>query len=144
MMLIDVPAPADETPSERRPIWKVILTLGGLAAMSGLPVPAAEGTIIPFLDSLHVLIGDDQRPQPNPLRRRGDTRSHALPGCSLQSDLHLRVVLQIQEPRRGPVVTAAGCHHDQGRSVLHGRGEQHRVGPTTSASNCGEFEHRHV
>ncbi|MCU1231837.1 MAG: recombination and strand exchange inhibitor protein [Acidobacteria bacterium] len=29
-------------------------------AMSGLPVPAAEGTIIPFIDSLHVLIGDDQ------------------------------------------------------------------------------------
>jgi DNA mismatch repair protein MutS2 len=29
-------------------------------AMSGLPLPAAEGTIIPFVDSLHVLIGDDQ------------------------------------------------------------------------------------
>jgi DNA mismatch repair protein MutS2 len=29
-------------------------------AMSGLPVPAAEGTIVPFIDSLHVLIGDDQ------------------------------------------------------------------------------------
>src|SRR5690348_8053493 len=37
----DVPAPeaqvsADEPAPERRPIWKVILTLGGLAAMSGL------------------------------------------------------------------------------------------------------------
>jgi len=29
-------------------------------AMSGLPVPAADGTVIPFVDSLHVLIGDDQ------------------------------------------------------------------------------------
>jgi DNA mismatch repair protein MutS2 len=31
-----------------------------LMAMSGLPVAAADGTVIPFLDSLHVLIGDDQ------------------------------------------------------------------------------------
>jgi len=29
-------------------------------AMSGLPVPAAEGTVVPFIDSFHVLIGDDQ------------------------------------------------------------------------------------
>jgi DNA mismatch repair protein MutS2 len=29
-------------------------------AMSGLPVPAAEGTVVPVLDSFHVLIGDDQ------------------------------------------------------------------------------------
>lgn len=29
-------------------------------AMSGLPVPAAEGTVIPCVDGLHVLIGDDQ------------------------------------------------------------------------------------
>ncbi|HSP34102.1 MAG TPA: hypothetical protein VLU46_07305, partial [Thermoanaerobaculia bacterium] len=29
-------------------------------AMSGLPVPADDGTIIPVLDGLHVLIGDDQ------------------------------------------------------------------------------------
>jgi DNA mismatch repair protein MutS2 len=29
-------------------------------AMSGLPVPAAEGTIIPIVDDFHVLIGDDQ------------------------------------------------------------------------------------
>jgi len=29
-------------------------------AMSGLPVPAAEGTIIPIVDAFHVLIGDDQ------------------------------------------------------------------------------------
>jgi DNA mismatch repair protein MutS2 len=29
-------------------------------AMSGLPVPAAEGTVIPVVDGLHVLIGDDQ------------------------------------------------------------------------------------
>ena len=29
-------------------------------AMSGLPVPAAEGSVIPFADSVHVLIGDDQ------------------------------------------------------------------------------------
>jgi DNA mismatch repair protein MutS2 len=29
-------------------------------AMSGLPVPAAEGTNIPFADAIHVLIGDDQ------------------------------------------------------------------------------------
>lgn len=29
-------------------------------AMSGLPVPAADGTVIPFVDALHVLIGDDQ------------------------------------------------------------------------------------
>jgi DNA mismatch repair protein MutS2 len=29
-------------------------------AMSGLPVPAAEGTIIPVVDAFHVLIGDDQ------------------------------------------------------------------------------------
>lgn len=37
-------------------------TAGLLAAMamSGLPVPAAEGTIIPCVDALHVLIGDDQ------------------------------------------------------------------------------------
>lgn len=28
--------------------------------MSGLPVPAAEGTILPNVDALHVLIGDDQ------------------------------------------------------------------------------------
>src|SRR5687767_15397000 len=28
--------------------------------MSGLPVPAAEGTILPCADALHVLIGDDQ------------------------------------------------------------------------------------
>ncbi len=31
-----------------------------LMATSGLPVPAADGTVIPFVDSLHVLIGDDQ------------------------------------------------------------------------------------
>lgn len=31
-----------------------------LMATSGLPVPAADGSIIPFVDSLHVLIGDDQ------------------------------------------------------------------------------------
>jgi DNA mismatch repair protein MutS2 len=29
-------------------------------AMSGLPVPAAEGTTIPVVDEFHVLIGDDQ------------------------------------------------------------------------------------
>jgi DNA mismatch repair protein MutS2 len=29
-------------------------------AMSGLPVPAADGTVIPVVDELHVLIGDDQ------------------------------------------------------------------------------------
>jgi DNA mismatch repair protein MutS2 len=29
-------------------------------AMSGLPVPAAEGTNIPIVDAFHVLIGDDQ------------------------------------------------------------------------------------
>src|SRR5438477_749618 len=29
-------------------------------AMSGLPVPAADGTVIPCVDALHVLIGDDQ------------------------------------------------------------------------------------
>jgi DNA mismatch repair protein MutS2 len=29
-------------------------------AMSGLPVPAAEGTVIPIVDAFHVLIGDDQ------------------------------------------------------------------------------------
>lgn len=29
-------------------------------AMSGLPVPSAEGSIVPVVDSTHVLIGDDQ------------------------------------------------------------------------------------
>lgn len=29
-------------------------------AMSGLPVPAADGTVIPVVDALHVLVGDDQ------------------------------------------------------------------------------------
>ncbi|HEY0140626.1 MAG TPA: endonuclease MutS2 [Thermoanaerobaculia bacterium] len=29
-------------------------------AMSGLPVPAAEGSVLPVVDALHVLIGDDQ------------------------------------------------------------------------------------
>src|SRR4051794_422937 len=29
-------------------------------AMSGLPVPVAEGTVLPVVDALHVLIGDDQ------------------------------------------------------------------------------------
>ncbi|HEX3108317.1 MAG TPA: Smr/MutS family protein [Thermoanaerobaculia bacterium] len=29
-------------------------------AMSGLPVPAADGTTIPIIDALHVLIGDEQ------------------------------------------------------------------------------------
>ena len=29
-------------------------------AMSGLPVPAADGTVIPIVDAFHVLIGDDQ------------------------------------------------------------------------------------
>jgi DNA mismatch repair protein MutS2 len=29
-------------------------------AMSGLPLPAADGTVIPCVDALHVLIGDDQ------------------------------------------------------------------------------------
>jgi len=29
-------------------------------AMSGLPVPAAEGTVIPVADAIHVLVGDDQ------------------------------------------------------------------------------------
>ncbi len=29
-------------------------------AMSGLPVPASDGTVIPVVDALHVLIGDDQ------------------------------------------------------------------------------------
>jgi DNA mismatch repair protein MutS2 len=32
-------------------------------AMSGLPVPAADGTVIPIVDALHVLIGDDQSVQ---------------------------------------------------------------------------------
>jgi DNA mismatch repair protein MutS2 len=37
-------------------------TAGLLVAMgmSGLPVPASEGTILPNVDALHVLIGDDQ------------------------------------------------------------------------------------
>ena len=37
-------------------------TAGLLVAMgmSGLPIPAAEGTILPCVDALHVLIGDDQ------------------------------------------------------------------------------------
>jgi DNA mismatch repair protein MutS2 len=37
-------------------------TAGLLVAMgmSGLPVPAAEGTVLPVVDALHVLIGDDQ------------------------------------------------------------------------------------
>jgi DNA mismatch repair protein MutS2 len=34
----------------------LLVTMG----MSGLPVPAAEGTVLPIVDSLHVLIGDDQ------------------------------------------------------------------------------------
>ncbi|MBV9496112.1 MAG: Smr/MutS family protein [Acidobacteria bacterium] len=29
-------------------------------AMSGLPVPCEEGTVLPIVDSIHVLIGDDQ------------------------------------------------------------------------------------
>ena len=29
-------------------------------AMSGLPVPAADGTMIPIIDEMHVLVGDDQ------------------------------------------------------------------------------------
>jgi DNA mismatch repair protein MutS2 len=37
-------------------------TAGLLVALgvSGLPVPAAEGTVLPSVDALHVLIGDDQ------------------------------------------------------------------------------------
>ena len=37
-------------------------TAGLLVAMgmSGLPVPAADGTVLPVVDALHVLIGDDQ------------------------------------------------------------------------------------
>jgi DNA mismatch repair protein MutS2 len=37
-------------------------TAGLLVAMgmSGLPVPSAEGTVLPVVDALHVLIGDDQ------------------------------------------------------------------------------------
>jgi DNA mismatch repair protein MutS2 len=37
-------------------------TAGLLVAMgmSGLPVPAADGTVLPAVDALHVLIGDDQ------------------------------------------------------------------------------------
>jgi DNA mismatch repair protein MutS2 len=37
-------------------------TAGLLTAMgmSGLPVPAADGTVLPVVDGLHVLIGDDQ------------------------------------------------------------------------------------
>lgn len=37
-------------------------TAGLLVAMatSGLPVPAAEGTVIPVVDTIHVLVGDDQ------------------------------------------------------------------------------------
>ena len=37
-------------------------TAGLLVAMgmSGLPVPAADGTVLPHVDALHVLIGDDQ------------------------------------------------------------------------------------
>ena len=37
-------------------------TAGLLVAMgmSGLPVPAADGTVLPCVDALHVLIGDDQ------------------------------------------------------------------------------------
>ena len=37
-------------------------TAGLLVAMgmSGLPVPAADGTVLPIVDALHVLIGDDQ------------------------------------------------------------------------------------
>ncbi|HKR67165.1 MAG TPA: Smr/MutS family protein [Thermoanaerobaculia bacterium] len=37
-------------------------TAGLLVAMgmSGLPVPASEGTVLPCVDALHVLIGDDQ------------------------------------------------------------------------------------
>lgn len=41
----------------------VALKTAGLLAtmgMSGLPVPAAEGTVLPVVDTLHVLIGDDQ------------------------------------------------------------------------------------
>src|SRR6266702_4912068 len=29
-------------------------------AMSGLPVPASDGTMIPVVDAIHVLVGDDQ------------------------------------------------------------------------------------
>lgn len=37
-------------------------TAGLLTAMaaSGLPVPAAEGTVLPLVDRIHVLVGDDQ------------------------------------------------------------------------------------
>ncbi|MEO8033992.1 MAG: Smr/MutS family protein, partial [Acidobacteriota bacterium] len=37
-------------------------TAGLLVAMgmSGLPVPAADGTVLPVVDALHVLVGDDQ------------------------------------------------------------------------------------
>jgi len=41
----------------------VALKTAGLViamGMSGLPVPAGEGTILPIVDGLHVLIGDDQ------------------------------------------------------------------------------------
>ncbi|MEO8216988.1 MAG: Smr/MutS family protein [Acidobacteriota bacterium] len=41
----------------------VALKTAGLTtamAASGLPVPVAEGTVIPVVDSIHVLIGDDQ------------------------------------------------------------------------------------
>ena len=41
----------------------VALKTAGLVvamAMSGLPVPAADGTTIPVVDAFHVLIGDDQ------------------------------------------------------------------------------------
>src|SRR5207245_303753 len=29
-------------------------------AMSGLPLPAADGSIVPVVDSIHILVGDDQ------------------------------------------------------------------------------------
>jgi len=41
----------------------VALKTAGLVvamAMSGLPVPAVDGTMIPIVDALHILVGDDQ------------------------------------------------------------------------------------
>ncbi len=94
----------------------VALKTAGLVvamAMSGLPVPAAEGTIIPIVDRLCVLIGDDQ----DVLEHRSTYSAYLLRLKSIMQLATKRSLALVDElgsgtdPEEGAALSAAVIEH---------------------------------
>ena len=99
-------------------------TAGLLTAMalSGLPVPAAEGSIVPLVDEIHVLVGDDQSVLEHLSTFSADLvrLSRILKGATPTSLVLLDELGSGTDPEEGGALAAAVIEHilDQGALLI--------------------------